>query len=170
MKQTISILLLVTVLSYCSSSDQAEATGQAKKIQAAVEQNIPGTIATTENGYTMKAKIDGKIWAAGSMMPPEAAGRIIGYNKSEFIGLPYSKSDMVAGSKTTFGEDNAADFSTKNAKGLWSCRNGEMQITKVDANWVEGKFFFSGSYSGSNKTVAVTDGFFRIPVANTKTP
>lgn len=153
MKQTISILILATILSFCGNNDQS-----------AIKENIPGTVATTADGYMMRAILDGKDWEAGSMMPPEAAGRIIGYYNGEYIGLPYNKSDMIAGSKTTFGEDNAVDLSIKDAKGLWSCKSGEMEITKVDDNWAEGKFFFSGSHAGSDKTVEVTDGFFRIPV------
>jgi hypothetical protein len=44
-------------------------------------------------------------------------------------------------------------------------RKGEMEITKVDDNWAEGKFSFTGSASSTTKTVEVTDGFFRISMA-----
>jgi hypothetical protein len=165
MKLSISIFILATILSSCGNSDSANAAEQAKKVESAIKENIPGTVATSAEGYTMKAKINGKDWEASSMMPPEAAARIIAYYSGEYIGLPYSKGYMVAGGKITFGEDNAVDLSIKDATGLWSCKNGEMQIMKVDDKWVEGKFFFSGGYAGSNKTMEVTEGFFRIPVA-----
>jgi hypothetical protein len=42
----------------------------------------------------------------------------------------------------------------------------QMEITKVDNNWAEGKFYFTGSRS--DKTVEVTDGFFRISLSKTE--
>src|SRR5687767_13622332 len=104
MKQTMSIFMIAVILYSCGNS----AVEQAKQVQSAIKENIPGTVATTTGGYTMKAKVDGKDWTAGSMMPPEAAGRIIGYfDEGEYIGLPYSKSSFIAGKKNVFGENYA---------------------------------------------------------------
>ena len=160
MKQTISILILATVLSHCGNSDQAKAT------ESAIKENIPGTVPTTADGYTMKAKLDGKDWAASSMMPPATGGRIIGYYDGEYIGLPYNKTYLVLGQKIVFGEDNAVDLSTKGDISMWGGRKGEMEITKVTGSWVEGKFFFTATSTRTNKTIEVTHGFFRIPFEN----
>lgn len=67
--------------------------------------------------------------------------------------------------KIAFGEDNAVDLSTNDHEGMWGGRKGEMEITKVDNNWAEGKFYFTASSSSANNTIEVTDGFFRIPIA-----
>jgi hypothetical protein len=158
MKQTILILLMAVILSSCGNSDQSKAVDQAKDIQSAIK---PGTVATTADGYMMKAKIDGKEWVATSMMPPDAAGRIVGYYDNQYMGFPYSKSDMTAGKKIMFGEDNAVDLSLNNGC-LWKDIKGEMEITKADDNSAEGKFSFTTTCSSSGKTVEVTDGLFRI--------
>lgn len=166
MKQTLFILgiSLIITLPACKNKSQSDASKQAKQVQSAIKENIPGTVATTGDGYTMKAKLDGKDWTATSMMPPEAASRIIGYMNGEYIGLPYDRRYLAVDKKITFGEDNAVDLSTNDA-GILGGRKGEMQITKIDENWAEGTFFFTASTSGSNKTVEVTDGFFRIPLS-----
>lgn len=160
MKQTISILFIAAILSSCGNSDQAKAVEQAKQIQSAIQ---PGTTATTADGYMMTAKLDGKEWNAASMMPPDAASRIIGYSGEEYIGLPYDKRYLSEGYKITFTENQAADLSTNDDPGMYGGRKGEMEITKVGDNWVEGKFYFTGTTHSSDKKVEVTDGFFRIP-------
>jgi hypothetical protein len=158
--------LAATMIASCGDKNQAQE--QAKQVQAAIKKNVPGTVATTADGYTMKAKLNGKAWTAGSIMPPDAAGRIVGYSNEEYIGLPYDRRYLVVGKKITFGEGNAVDLATNDDVGLWGGRKGEMEITKVDDKWAEGKFFFTASTSRSSKTVEVTDGFFRIPAASGK--
>ena len=162
MKQTISILLISTLIFSCGNSDQDKAIEQAKQIQTAIK---PGTIATSGNTYSMSAKIDGREWNANSMMPPDVSGRIIGYKDDEYIGLPYSKSNLSAGRKINFSEDDATDISLSDDVGMYAGRKGVMEITKIDDNWIEGKFSFTGTSGSSAKTIEVTDGFFRIPVA-----
>lgn len=165
MKQTIcrlSIPIIIVALFSSCGSGQSGALEKAEQVQAAITEIRPGTIPAKEGGWSMKAKINGKNWMATSIMPPEAAGRIVGYYKDEYIGLPYNSRDMVVGKKITFSEDDAADLATNDDVGLWGGRKGEMEITKVDQNWAEGKFFFTGSTTSSAKTIEVTEGFFRI--------
>ncbi len=158
MKQTTPILITIFILTSCGNSSQTKAIEQAKLIQAGIK---PGTVATGSNDYTMTAKIDSKDWVASSMMPPDAAGRIVGYYNDQYIGLPYSKTDMVTGKKIMIGENEAVDLSLNNGC-LWKDAKGKMEITKVDDNAAEGKFFFTSICSGTGKSVEVTDGFFRI--------
>jgi hypothetical protein len=159
MKQTLSILMIAVMLFSCGSSDQNKATEQANQVQSTIK---PGSIPTTANGYTMKAKLNGKNWTACSMMPAETVGRIIGYYKGEYIGLPFSNNDMVVGRKNSFGEDNAVDLLTNDDNVIWDSQKGEMEITRILDNWAEGKFFFTVRDSRSGKTIELTDGFFRI--------
>ena len=124
----------------------------------------PGAIPATAGGYTMTAKINGKECKASYMMPPEDAEQIVGfYSGDKYIGLPYQKRYFVAGKKISL-DDYHADLTTADDVQVWSGRKGEMAITKVSGNWVEGKFFFTG-YSYDNKhKIEVTNGFFRIPL------
>ena len=152
-------LLIAAALASCSN-----ATEQAKQVQSAIKKDMPGAVPTTATGYMMNAKLDGKDWSATSMMPPDVAGRIIGYNNGEYIGLPYDSRRLVVGTKGVFGEDNAVDLATNDEESIWGGRKGEMEITKVGDGWAEGKFFFTAASSRSGKTVEVTKGFFRIPL------
>ena len=160
MKQTISILVLVIMFSYCGN--QSSAIKDQQQAMEVLKSVTPGTVPTTSDGFTMKAKLNGKEWSATSMMPPVAPSRIIGYNNGEYISFPYDRRNMVIGKKTTFTQDYAVDLTTDDDVKFWGGRKGEMLITKVDDNMAEGTFFFTASASGSTKTIEVTDGFFRI--------
>jgi hypothetical protein len=162
MKKTLIPLILVAVFSSCGNNEQDKVVSDAKEVQAAITEMRPGTIPTSDGGWSMKAKINGKEWVATSIMSPEAAGRIIGYYNDEYISLPYDRREMVVGYKNTFSENNAVDIFTSDEVGLWGGRKGEMEITKVDENWAEGKFFVTGTSSGTDKTVEITEGTFRI--------
>ncbi len=166
MKQTLFILMMAALLFSCGNNSQGNAVSDAVKVQSELKKMQPGGIATTEGGWTMKAKIGAKNWVARSIFSPEAAGRIAGDNDGESIGLPYDRRDMVAGNKIIFSHNNAVDLFTNDEVGIWGGYAGEMEITKVDADWAEGKFFFTGS--SDNKTIEVTDGFFRISMAQKK--
>jgi len=121
-----------------------------------------GAIAATANGFTLKAKINGKPVKAHAMMPPDKAGEIVGfYDGDKYIGLPYDKRNMVAGKKFDFGNENA-DLTTNDDTQVWNGRKGEMEITKVIGQWVEGKFFFTGYSYDNKKKIQVSEGFFRI--------
>jgi len=159
---TISLLVMAALLSACGKSEQGNAVEQAKQVQSALKALRPGTIATSADGYAMKAKLNGKNWVATSMMPQEAAGRIVGYVNDEYIGLPYDRRYLVVGKTIKFGDNQAVDLVTSDDVGIWGGTKGEMQITKVDETSAEGTFFFTASASSTTKTVEVTEGLFRI--------
>jgi hypothetical protein len=167
MKTKHAILILTTIaLSYsCNSDAQNQAKEQAEKTQKAMKATMQGTIPTTTTGYTMRAKIDGKNWVADAMMPPDYTGRIIGCYGKEYISLPYNKDtrSMKVGIKTIFSEEEVVDLATNEVGGMWGGRKGEMEITKVSDQWVEGKFFFTATSTRSPQKREVTEGFFRIP-------
>jgi hypothetical protein len=162
MKIYMILLGLLYFVSSCNSQQTARQQAIAEK--NAIEAARPGTIPSKSGGWTMSAKIDGKDFTASSLMPPIAAGRIIGYYKSAYIGLPYDRRYLVVGKKISFGESNAVDLSVPDDDNFYAGRAGEMEITKVGADWVEGIFHFTATSHGSSKTFSVTDGFFRIAV------
>ena len=167
MKQILLILITATALSSCGNSAQDKALSDAKEVASGIKQMQPGGIPTTSGGWTMTAKFDGKDWSANSLMPLEVAGRIVGDNNGVSISLPYDRREMTLGYKNKFSDHNAVDIFTKDdVTTLWGGYAGEMEITKVDGEWVEGKFTVTGSAgSPSDKKLEITDGFFRISIA-----
>ena len=150
----------------CKSQSEKEAIQKAKDIQTAVKENTPGSIPTTQGGFTMTAKINGKDWKATAMMPPDRAGLIFGENNGESISLPYyDRRSFLSSTKRKLGEGHdGVDMRLNDAVVLWSAKKGEMEITKVDDKWAEGKFSFTASGFQTDKTIEVTDGFFRISI------
>lgn len=157
-----ALLILGTVGSSCSSGAQGDAKNLVSQIESTVKENTPGSLKVSEKGNIMEAKINGKEWMANSMLPAtEHTGRIIGYYNTDYISFPYDKRDMVVGKKRKL---NGVDFVNKE-NGICGGTNGEMTITKVDSNWVEGTFYFTvTSCNNTPAKIEVTDGFFRIPV------
>jgi hypothetical protein len=169
MKQVFSILITTMILSSCGNSAQDKAVSDAKEVASAIKQMQPGGIPTTAGGWTMTAKFDGKEWSASSLMPLEATGRIIGENNGVSISFPYDRREMTLGYKNTFSDHNAVDIFTKDEVALWGGYAGEMVITKVDGDWVEGKFNLTGTTSSDpGKKLEITDGFFRVSLAEKK--
>ena len=123
-----------------------------------------GSVPTSEGGLTMKATIAGKAWVAAGMIPAETASRIVGSRNKVSISLPYDRRDLYVGKKIKFSDHQAVDFFNDDEVGIWGATKGQMEYTKVDANWAEGTFSFIGSAQDGAKTIAVTDGFFRIAV------
>jgi hypothetical protein len=155
------LFILMFLLISCKGNSQKDAEKTAGDIQSMVKEHTPGTVATSESGYYMKATINGKEWTASEMMPPERPSRIIGYNNKESISLPYDRRDMVVGNKTNF-KNSAVDLMLNDDVGIWGGHSGEMEITKVDDKSAEGKFYFTADGLQSDKKMEVTNGVFRI--------
>lgn len=166
----LSLLLIITIcaLSACKNQQQKDAEKLMEQIQTTVKQNTPGLIATSENGYWMKAKIDGKEWKASGMLPNDNSDsrRIHGENNGEAISFSVWIRGLKAGKHFPFSEDDVADLFTNDDVGIWGGRKGEVIITKVDETSLEGSFSFTGSTNRSEKTVEITDGYFRMPLTS----
>jgi spermidine/putrescine-binding protein len=163
MKKIISTCILgISLLTSCGNNEQTKALEDGKKMAAALKEMRPGGIATSPAGWTMTAKFNGKPWSANSMISPEVAGRIFGENNGESISLPYDRRGMIAGKKMKFSQNNAVDLMTNDEVALWGGYSGEMEITKVDDEWAEGRFSVTGSTDTPDKLMVVTEGFFRV--------
>jgi len=158
------VAVFALLINACGNSDRSKAIAHADQIKSAVKTNRPGTVATTASGYTMTATLNGDHWEASSMMPPEPAGRIVGYVADEYMGLPYDNRDIVLGKKQELGPDNAVDINFEDLPGLWFTTTGQIEITRVSDGWAEGKFSVTLKSAQDNKSVNITDGFFRIPL------
>jgi hypothetical protein len=170
MKQTIlktTVLFITATFFTACNSEQSNAVELAKQTQSAIKKSMPGSIPVSANGYSMHAKINGKNWEATTVMPVDAAGRILGDNNGVSISLPLygGKATLKQGLKTTFSENEAVDLMTNDEVSIWGGRKGEMEVTKMDENFAEGRFYFTANTNRSDKTIEVTDGYFRIPLA-----
>lgn len=169
MKQTLFIFcisLLVIPFAGCDNGAQNEAVKQADLIQKTMKENSPGTIATSDNGYYMTAKIDGKEWSASHMVPDNdersSYKMIRGENDGDNINFQLWKQGVEVGKKRTFSETNAAGIFIADDPALISGQAGEVEITRLDEQWLEGTYHFTATSGNSNKKVEVTDGRFRV--------
>jgi hypothetical protein len=161
MKTLLSSVLLILIMSSCQS--QPDAYKEALKTKNAIEAIAPGSIPTKAGEFTMTAKIDGRAWKASGMMPVEAAGRFIGSLGKEYISLPrFEKKFVRVGKKEVFGHDNAVDLAFGDAPVYYSGYSGEMEVTKIDGEWIEAKFSISASNDRTSVPLKITDGFVRV--------
>lgn len=167
MKHVILSVLLVAIFFSCKDKTQNSAEQQANNIQEMVKKNSPGTTPTTADGFMMTAKIDGKEWNAAAMYPPDRAGQVAGENNGESITLPYydrrSFLHIQDEKKRKLGDGgDAAELRLHDDIALYSAVKGEMELTKVNDQMAEGKFSFTAKGFQSDKTIEVSDGFFRV--------
>lgn len=165
-KMIMRILIMLIAVACLFPSCQSAEQKAAHEIAAAVKANTPGFIPTSKDGYWMTAKINGKEWKASAMLPIDKSDsrRILGENNGESISFSIWMRGLEAGKHLAFSENKAADLFTNDDIGMWGGRQGEIIITKIDDSSVEGTFSFTGSTSRSEKTVAVTEGHFRVPL------
>jgi hypothetical protein len=156
-------LSLILILAASSCNSQQSNLEKAKQTQKAIQAARPGTVPTGAGSWTLTATMDGKTWRAESMYPPDDAARIIGYIGNSYISLPkIQRQFSKVGEKRIFGEDNVADVNIDGDPAFYAGRTGELVITKIDGEWVEGTFFFTATSSNSSKKIVVTNGFFKV--------
>jgi hypothetical protein len=168
MKLLIACWAFLSVLSSCGSA-QDKAVKKAEEIQSAVKASAGG-IASSDGGWTMTAKINGKAWKATSFYSPDRAGVILGQNDKESISLPYyDRHNFLANDKKKLGDGHSlAEMRLNDDVVVWTATKGEVELTKVDDHWAEGTFYFTAKGFQTDKTLEVTDGFFRISIAQAK--
>jgi hypothetical protein len=160
-----SVLFLIVVVMLLSAGNKGQTIDITYSNQSDIAKMSQKITDAPDNGYLMRAKIDGKPWQSTSMADVAISGRIVGYCNGQYIGLPYSKNYLVAGKKILLDEGEAADLFLKDGCS-YAITKGQIEITKAGDNWAEGTFYFSTVCSSSGKTVKITDGFFRILVSN----
>ena len=164
MRTLITSFLFALSIASCNGQTNQAVKDQQDAYKALEDMTKKGLKPTTEGGYTMTAFIDGKPWTATGMYPIAMTSRIIGIYKDGQISFPVP--NMTAGTKRTFSDHYAVDFSPVGSPDFWGGRAGEIEITKVADGWAEGKFFFTATKRGSDKKIEVTHAFFRVAVKN----
>jgi hypothetical protein len=176
-KQNMKTILSVTVISLtlglisCKSKSSNDATQLAKDIQSTVKEHTPGAVATSETGYYMKAKIDGKQWNAAFMIPDlsetSSYKTVHGETGETYINFMLWRQGIKPGNTETLDDSHVANLSVEGLDGFWGGKKGEIKITAMTDQWLEGSFNFDAtSSSDPGKTIAVTEGSFRVPTNN----
>ena len=169
MKQFPIVTIFSLILFSCGNAGQDDAKLLAEQIKETTKKNSPGTVTTSESGYYMKARINGKQWVASHMMPDEDVNssyiRIHGENEGDYMNFQLWKRGVEPGKKFPFDNDHAANLSLEQDAGFWAGTSGGIEITKLDGKWMEGKFSYKATSSSSTKTIEVTEGLFRVPFA-----
>ena len=158
------ITLAFATLALAACNGQSNTLNDQQKVYKALDEMVArGMVATTEGGYTMTATLNGKPWKAQAIFPPAMSGQILGRYEESTIALPYWD-QYKAGSKNNFSSPGrGVSFVAPGSDDLWSANVGEMEITKVTPDWMEGRFYFTAtSKDDANKKIEVTNGFFRI--------
>lgn len=160
--------LFVTV--GCGSSSQREAEQHAAKVDEATSAgDAAGSTAdkgSMPEGCYLRAVIDGTKWEATAMTPDRAHPSIIPVN-----GRKDSSSIMftISGMRDNVGQPSK--LSDMNTITFWEgekimgAKNGEVIVTKMDDQFIEGTFNFTAEEDG--KKVTCTDGAFRVPSPTT---
>jgi hypothetical protein len=156
-----SVILAISFIS-CNSQGKSDAVKQVIGIQKMIKENSPGYTSTSAD-YYMKAKINGKSWSADEMMASDEAGRIVGKTDGESISLPFELRYVKTGANTNF-KNHAVDIFMNDDVGIWGGTIGEMEYTKVGDKYAEGRFYVTGTSTGSSKQLIITEGTFRIPL------
>lgn len=153
------------ILISCNSA-QSDAQNTADEIQKTMAENSPEAKFVDESGVYMTAKIDGREWSAVTMIPDNnersTQKRIRGEKGEDNITFQLWKQGIEAGKKVPFSESNPAGIFLENDPALLSGQKGEVEITKLDDEWLEGVFHFTATSPNSSKKVEVTDGRFRV--------
>ena len=117
---------------------------------------------TSDSGPFLKATIDGKPWLASDMVIDRDDSNIVevkGRNGKTFISFNLYK--PAQGKEQTFSRTSPANWSDDSDLAVYVGDSGKVTVTKLDAQWIEGLFSFTGVHEG--KSVSVVDGKFKIP-------
>lgn len=154
----ISVFLFAILVVACNNTSKNEAQQTANAIENTTKTFGPPQIATSDNGYFMKATVNGKSWVAKSMMEINESNSefIRGDDGHTQIAFYIDRDHIKVGKSRKFYLGHSADLSI--GVNLMSAQSGEWIITKADNDVIEGTFHFSAKSSidgttGKYKTV-----------------
>lgn len=154
-------MLIISAFS-CNSQGKTAAEKQAGDITNMVKANSPGYTPTGAE-YYIKAKVNGKDWAADEFLVNDGGGIVGQTKKGESITLPYELRYAKEGEITNFQNYGVNIFMNDDVK-IWGGHQGERIYTKVGDDYAEGKFYVTATANGTDKKLVITEGVFRIPL------
>src|ERR1700710_1932930 len=139
------ITLIWASLALIACNGQSSAINDQKKINKALDEMVArGMVPTTDGGYTMTATVDGKPWKAQAMYPVSMNGSIHACYAESTIDLPYWEG-YKPGFKSDFSKGHGPIFGPPGPFDLYTVHAGQMEITKVTSEWMEGTFYFTAT-------------------------
>lgn len=122
-------------------------------------------VATSPEGFTMRARINGQLWVAEEMI--QGAGtesrRVEGRGAGRTLGFSIWFPRLKTGSTIPFQANNPVEM-TSGEGGVWFGREGVLEITKINEKIMEATFHFTASAGGAMPALEVTDGYVRLPL------
>jgi hypothetical protein len=166
---TIAVIFSCAVAG-CGSSSKQAANDQADKVDSAASPDssayitIPGMKpGTMPAGCYLRATVDGQKWEATEMSPDSShPSQLIVNGKSGVSSITF----VIDGVHVESGKPH--NLSDMNEITYWGgggffvgAESGQVTITKMDGQFIEGTFNFTAEKDGQK--VTCTDGEFRIP-------
>jgi hypothetical protein len=166
------LLLFGVLVLFNNCTGRTGSAVEAQKLanQILVKNAVPGE--SPNANLFMKAVIDDKEWTADKLIPDEDARsnsyRVTGSANGTTIGFYVYVPHIKVGDTHNFGEGNAADFITDDENSFYGGRSGKFEVTKLDDDGFEGRFYFTASTVSAAKKHEVTEGVLRFPWAKRK--
>lgn len=145
-----AIIIMVSFTNCNSSKSEAEKAAETIKDMSA-NKGTPGSKPVAETGTFVKATIDGKEWEAMRMVQDASPGSSykLVHGEDDDITIHFSIWQPEVGRTRKLGEDMAIDF--WKGDDILGGRSGEITVTRVDEQWVEGTFHFTATQMNSSK-------------------
>jgi hypothetical protein len=125
---------------------------------------LAGQSASGASGSYLRATIDGKPWSATEVVPDKYWSELLQIQGSEgSTSLWVQINQPTAAGALQPLKPTDLNYYRDDKFNMFMLTAGEAQVTKLDAQWVEGTFHFNGADKRSKKSVAVTNGAFRVP-------
>lgn len=115
-------------------------------------------------GSYLRATIDGKPWVASEVVPDKYWSEILqiqGRQGTTSLWVQLKQPTAANVAEPLKGTD--LNYYQDETFNMFMVTSGEIRVTKLDAEWVEGTFTFSGTDKRAKKSVTVTNGAFRVP-------
>lgn len=169
MKNGVFLVLVssITLFVSCFHSTQEYTKNQNGKSLTKQGENNDGYVPTCQNGYFMKATINGKDWNASNITSYNMTtneNRITGENGEDYISFPFNETwDRPGNPRKLTNDGDAAELSYNIfGNNNWAGIDGEVVILDENDTLIYGNFYFTAVSSRSNKKFKITNGIFRI--------
>lgn len=157
----IKLWILLASLIACSCRENTRNVSEEQAGVTVQEKTATVSAADTEGIY-MRAVIDGENWVATKMIPDYSVGssfRSI-HGETDDYSISFTVYKPAAGVKRELNEEYAISLMTHD--GFYGGRSGSVEIIMADEYWIEGRFAFTATSTTTDKTIRVTNGFFRV--------
>jgi hypothetical protein len=111
----------------------------------------------------LKAKIQGRSWAASKMQPDKYVSeilQIIGLNGKSALWIQVNKPEA---GKTQILITTDLNHFEDEERHYYMVKRGTISVTKMNDQWVEGNFSFEATDDRTGLSIEVTEGEYKVP-------